>query len=79
MLRKAAAEQHVRHSSVTVSYGSRDLELEVHGDRTIPDLDDTFAPLVDRVDLYRGELRIEPQTAGFALRARLPLDPVGLT
>jgi len=76
---QAAAERHVRHSSVTVNYGSRDLELEVRGDGTIPDLDGTFAPLVDRVGLYRGELRTEPQPAGFALRARLPLDPVGLT
>jgi signal transduction histidine kinase len=76
---QAAAERHVRHSSVSVNYGSRDLELEVRGDGTIADLDGTFAPLVDRVDLYRGELRTEPQAAGFALRARLPLDPVGLT
>ena len=76
---RAAAERQVRHSSVTVNYGSRDLELEVRADGTIPDLEGTFAPLVDRVDLYRGELRTEPQPAGFALRARLPLDPVGLT
>jgi signal transduction histidine kinase len=75
---QAAAERRVRHSSVTVSYGSHDLELEVRGDGTIPDLDGTFAPLVDRVGLYRGELRAEPQPAGFALRARLPLDPIGL-
>jgi signal transduction histidine kinase len=73
---KAAAERHVRHSTVTVNYGSRDLELEVRGDGTILDLDGTFAPLVDRVGLYRGDLRTEPQPAGFALRARLPLDPV---
>jgi signal transduction histidine kinase len=76
---QAAAERHVRHSSVTVRYRARDLELEVRGDGAIPDLDGTFAPLVDRVGLYRGELRTEPQPAGFALRARLPLDPVGLT
>jgi signal transduction histidine kinase len=74
---KAAAERHVRHSTVTVNYGSRDLELEVRGDGTILDLDGTFAPLVDRVGLYRGDLRTEPQPAGFALRARLPLDSVG--
>jgi signal transduction histidine kinase len=75
---QAAAERHVRHSSVTVQYRARELELEVRGDGTIPDLDATFAPLVDRVGLYRGELRTEPQPVGFALRARLPLDPVGL-
>ncbi len=74
----AAAARQVRHSSVTVNYGLRELELEVRGDGTIPDLDGTFAPLVERLDLYRGELRAEPQSAGFALRARLPLDPVGL-
>jgi signal transduction histidine kinase len=75
---QAAADRQVRHSFVTVNYGSRALELEVRGDGTITDLDRTFAPLVDRVDLYRGELRTEPQSAGFALRARLPLDPVSL-
>jgi signal transduction histidine kinase len=73
---QAAAERHVRHSSVTVHYGLRDLELEVRGDGTIPDLDGTFAPLADRVGLYRGELRTERQAVGFALRARLPLDPL---
>jgi signal transduction histidine kinase len=76
---QAAAERHVHHSSVTVNYGARDLELEVRGDGTIPDLDRTFAPLADRVGLYRGELRTERHPFGFALRARLPLDPVGLT
>ena len=74
----AAAERHARHSTVTVRYGSRDLELEVRGDGTILDLDGTFAPLVDRVDLYHGELRTEPQPGGFTLRVRLPLDPVAV-
>jgi len=74
----AAAERHVRHSSVTVNFRLRELELEIRGDGTIPDLDRTVASLVDRVDLYRGELRTEPQSTGFALRARLPLDAVGL-
>jgi signal transduction histidine kinase len=74
----AAAEQQVHRGSVTVHYGPRDLALEVRGDRPIPELDSTFAPLSDRVGLYRGELRIEPQPVGFVLRARLPLDPVGV-
>jgi signal transduction histidine kinase len=76
---RAAAERHVRHSSVTVNYASRDLELEIRGDGTIPDIDRAFAPLADRVGLYRGELRTEGQPAGFALHARLPFDPVGIT
>ena len=75
---QAAAAQRARQSSVTVNYGLRALELEVCGDRAIQDLQGTFAPLLERVDLYRGELRMEATAAGFALRARLPLDPVGI-
>jgi signal transduction histidine kinase len=75
---QAAAAEHARHSSVTVNYGLHELELEVRGDRAIDDLDGTFAPLADRVDLYRGQLRAEATPDGFALRARLPLDPVGV-
>ncbi len=74
---RAAAAQRARQSSVTVNYGSRALELEVRGDRTIQDMEGTFAPLMQRVDLYRGELRLEATPVGFALRARLPLDSVG--
>jgi signal transduction histidine kinase len=75
---QAAAAGHAGHSSVTINYGSRELGLEVHGDRPIDDLDDTFAALGHRVELYRGELRAEETTGGFALRARLPLDAAGI-
>ena len=75
---QAAAARRARQSSVTVNYGSRALELEVCGDRAIQDLEGTFAPLLERVDLYRGELRMEATAVGFALRARLPLEPVGV-
>lgn len=75
---RAAAAGHARHSSIAVSYGSRELELEVRGDRAIENLDGTFAPLLERVDLYRGELQTEATTGGFALHALLPLDPVSL-
>ena len=76
-LQAAAAEQ-ADHSSVTITYDPRELGLEVRGDRTIGNLDDTFAPLSHRVDLYRGELRARATTGGFALRARLPLDLAGV-
>jgi signal transduction histidine kinase len=70
----AASEWRVGHSFVTIRYEPRALELEVRGDRTIPDLERRLAPLVQRVALYQGELRAHPSSEGFALRARLPLE-----
>ena len=40
----------------------------------IPDLDRTFAPLVDRLALYDGELRTEPDPQASSLHARIPLE-----
>jgi signal transduction histidine kinase len=71
---QAASDWRVGRSFVTIRYEPRDLELEVRGDRTIPDLDRRLAPLVQRVALYQGELRAQPSREGFALRARLPLE-----
>lgn len=71
---QAASEWRVGHSFVTIRYEPRDLELEVRGDRIIPDLERRLAPLVQRVALYQGELRAHPSREGFALRARLPLE-----
>ena len=61
---RAAADRHVRHGLVTVHYEPRDIELEIRGDRAIPDLDTTVAPLVQRVALYDGELRTEQAHRG---------------
>jgi signal transduction histidine kinase len=71
---QAAADGHAGHSLVTIRYEPRDLELEIRADRVIPDLDHVLEPLVQRVALYQGELRAQPTTEGFAMRARLPLD-----
>lgn len=75
---QAAVEEHACHSSISIDYGPRELAVEVRGDRAIHDLDGVFAPLADRVNLYRGVLRTQATDGGFALHARLPLDPVGL-
>ena len=75
---QAAVAEHASHSAVTVTYGSRELGLEVDGDRAIDNLDGAFAPLGQRVELYHGELRAERTTGGFALHARLPLDAAGI-
>jgi signal transduction histidine kinase len=71
---RAAADRHVTNGLVTVQYESRDLELEIRGDRAIPDLDKTIASLVQRVALYDGELRTEQAPQGFVLHARIPLE-----
>ena len=57
-----AAARHGRHSSVTVSYGSRDLELEVRGRRRDPrPRRHLRGARATASGLYRGELRTEPQ------------------
>jgi len=71
---QAAADGRVGRSLVTIRYEPRDLELEIRGDRVIPNLDRMLAPLAQRVALYQGELRTQPTAEGFAVRARLPLD-----
>ncbi len=71
---RAAADHHVRHVLVTVHYEPRHLELEIRGDRVIPDLDRTIAPLVERLALYDGGLRTEPDPHGFVLHARIPFE-----
>ncbi len=70
----AAGDHHVRNGLVTVHYEPRDLKLEIRGDREIPDLDRTIAPLVQRLALYDGELRTEHGRHGFVLHARIPLE-----
>jgi signal transduction histidine kinase len=74
MTLRAAADGSVRHSMVTVHYEPGGIELEIRGDRALPDLDRTFAPLVQRLALYDGELRTEQAPQGFTLRARIPLE-----
>ena len=75
---QAAVEHDARHSSVTITYATHRLELDVHGDRPVPNLGAAFAPLAHRVELYRGELRTQATATGFALHARLSLDASGV-
>ncbi len=71
---RVAADRHVSHGIVTVHYEPRELELEIRGDRAIPNLDATIAPIAQRVALYDGELRTESADQGFVLFARIPLE-----
>lgn len=71
---EAAREQGAESVRVIVHYGERDLELEVRHDRS-GGPSDRLAGLRARVGLYGGHLSADRENgAGFALRARLPLE-----
>jgi signal transduction histidine kinase len=68
----------VRHRAgravVAVRYQLARLELEVHGDRSIPNLAEELAGMSERVRLYDGTLEARPAEGdGFGVRARFPL------
>jgi signal transduction histidine kinase len=70
----AATEQGASEASLVVRYGPRDLDLEVHDDRS-GGASERLPGLRDRVGLYGGHLRAgRADSGGFSLRARLPLE-----
>jgi signal transduction histidine kinase len=66
---------------VTVSYGERDLRLEVSGvsrDRAFPALNEHWLAIRERVALYGGVLATDKApSGGYTLTARLPLEAGG--
>jgi len=74
----AAARQGAGHASVTVHYRSNRLELEVRGDKPIPQLDEELRQISGRVTLYDGTMHVLPiSDEGFELKAQLPLPAAG--
>ena len=70
----AAGEREAAGAKVIVRYGARELELEVHDDRS-GGASERLPGLRDRVGLYGGHLRAgRSDGGGFSLRARLPLE-----
>jgi signal transduction histidine kinase len=70
----AAARHGASGAVVTVCYQPHELRLEIRGNGTIPDLDQSLRDIVQRVALYDGRLQILPTgDGGFALQARLPV------
>jgi signal transduction histidine kinase len=70
----AASEKEASEASLIVRYGTRELELEVHDDRS-GGASERLPGLRDRVGLYGGHLRAaRADSGGFSLRARLPLE-----
>jgi signal transduction histidine kinase len=73
-----AGEQRAASIRVTVSYGNRDLRLEVSGtsrDGALPALNEHWVAIRERVTLYGGALATDrAASGGYTLTARLPLE-----
>jgi signal transduction histidine kinase len=69
----SAAQHRCSQATVIVRYGGASLELEIHGDGPMPDLERELEGMIERVALYDGTLRTLPGDT-FALQARLPLS-----
>jgi signal transduction histidine kinase len=76
-----AREQRDEMITVTVSYGHRDLRLEVAGasrDEALPTLNEHWVAIRERVALYGGALATDRAASGrYVLTARLPLEDGG--
>ena len=76
-----AGEQRDASIQVTVSYGDRDLRLEVSGasrDGALPALNEHWIAIRERVALYGGALATDrARLGGYTLSARLPLEAAG--
>jgi signal transduction histidine kinase len=73
----AAGDKNASEARLIVRYGTRELELEVHDDRS-GGASERLPGLRDRVGLYGGHLRAgRSDVGGFSLRARLPLEESG--
>ncbi|MGZ8822068.1 MAG: sensor histidine kinase [Aeromicrobium sp.] len=71
---------HTRHAEVHLRYGTHDLELEIldngEGPAASDGLGHGLVGVSERVKLYGGTMTAgATETGGFALRARLPLEP----
>jgi signal transduction histidine kinase len=70
-----AAALGCQHTSATVRYEPRQLELEIRGDRRLRDVGDTLQSIIERVELYGGSLNVlDDEHTQFAIRCLLPLE-----
>jgi signal transduction histidine kinase len=74
-----AREQHDASMRVTVTYGNRDLRLEVSGasrDGALPAFNEHWVAIRERVALFGGALATDRAgSVGYTLTASLPLEP----
>ena len=69
----AAAGPDPGQGALKIRYRRRDVQIEVRGDRHLPNPAETFSGVAQRMALYDGALRTEETADGFVLRAWLPL------
>jgi signal transduction histidine kinase len=70
-----AGRHRVSRGLVTIRYAPYGLEIEVSGNGSIRDLDQSLHAIAERVALYDGSVRALPADAdGFVVHARLPLQ-----
>jgi signal transduction histidine kinase len=70
---EAAVSATAKSVTVSLSYGPRDLELEVRDDRPDANGEASLTALRERVTLYGGHVRgARPEEGGYVLAARLP-------
>ncbi len=70
---QSAARHRSPHAVVTIRYGPHELELDVLGGVSSPDIDDDLQGIAQRVALYDGSVRTVPAPDGFTVEARLPV------
>jgi signal transduction histidine kinase len=64
-------------TAVCVDYRTHEIEVEIRGRGSIPDLDEELSQVARRVTLYDGSLAVAPVAVGeYAVRATLPLGAV---
>lgn len=71
---EAAAEAGATRAEVRLSYGERDLGVEVTDDRPHEAEHSDYAAIRERVRIYDGTVRVGSGGIGFALRARFPSE-----
>ncbi|UJA20557.1 hypothetical protein HJD18_10295 [Thermoleophilia bacterium SCSIO 60948] len=71
---EAAAEAGATNAEVRLTYGERDVGVEVTDDRPREAPHSDYAAIRERVRIYDGSVRVGSGGIGFALRARLPTE-----
>jgi signal transduction histidine kinase len=71
---QTAAQHHTQRTVITLRYRPNELQVDIRGRGSIPDLNEQLHAIAQRVALYDGTLCVPPTGTGeFALDVRLPV------